>query len=48
MEEAAIDCKNVTTQKIATLPLSQKGGKEIRVKRLYFSERCRRFSKEAL
>jgi hypothetical protein len=36
MEEAAIDCKSVTTQKIATLPLSQKGLKEIRVKTFVF------------
>jgi len=31
VKEAAIDCKNIATQKIVTLPLSQKLVKEIHV-----------------
>jgi hypothetical protein len=36
VEEAAIDCKNITTPKIVTLPSLQKAAKEIRVKKSVF------------
>jgi len=33
VEEAAIDCKNITTQTVVTLPLSLKAGNAIIVKK---------------
>jgi hypothetical protein len=36
VEEAAIDCKNITAQKLVTLPLSLKAGNAIHVKKSVF------------
>jgi hypothetical protein len=36
VEEAAVDCKSITTQTIVTLPFPLKAGKEIRVKNSVF------------
>jgi hypothetical protein len=36
MEEAAIDCKNITAQTIVPLPLSLKAGNAIHVKKSVF------------